>query len=178
MEVFLDMDGVFVDFDEGVRQRYNAHWWYPTEWAIPYKKLGTTFDKFWEDLNDEYFWAYLPWKDDGKRIVSLVEPFKPTILTASLLPQASAGKLQWLSREYPDTMNDKRVLIANGHTAKAAVAGPGKILIDDKNENVDEWVAAGGYGILMPRPWNRLAGNPFPLDYLRAMLAFAMTEVE
>jgi hypothetical protein len=73
-------------------------------------------------------------------------------------------------------MKDKRVLIANGHTAKASVAGPGKILIDDKNENIDEWEAAGGIGILYPRPWNRLAGNPLPLEYLRFSLLLALQE--
>lgn len=173
-QIFLDMDGVIVDFDAGVRRRYKADWWYPTEWKIPYKKLGTTFDEFWYQMDNAAFWRDLPWTEDGKRIQALVEPFKPTILTASFLPKASAGKTEWLTREYPDTMKEgqRRVLIANGHEAKASVAGPGKILIDDKNENIDEWEKAGGKGILYPRPWNRLAGNPFPIEYLCSMLMY------
>ena len=41
---------------------------------------------------------------------------------------------------------------------------------DDKNENIDEWEEAGGMGILYPRPWNRLADHPYPLEYLVGML--------
>jgi hypothetical protein len=172
--IFLDMDGVIVDFDAGVRERYHAPWWYPTEWKIPYRQFGTDFKTFWNDLDFPGFWEKLPWTEDGKQIVSLVEPYKPTILTCSALSCAAAGKLEWLRREYPDTLKDKRVLISAGHVTKAAVAGPGKVLIDDKNENIDEWEATGGMGILYPRPWNRLADHPYPLEYLMGMLMYHM----
>jgi hypothetical protein len=175
-KLFLDMDGVIVDFEEGVRKRYNAAWWYPTEWKIPYEKFSTNFKTFWADLNNEIFWAYLPWTEDGKRVVSLVEPFRPTILTASLLPQATAGKLYWLKKNYPDTMKEgqRRVLIANGHEAKQSVAGPGKILIDDNEDNIADWEAAGGAGILYPRPWNRLRDTAYPVEYLCSTLMALM----
>lgn len=170
-QIFLDMDGIFVDFDEGVRRHYDVEW-HPTEWKIPYKEFGTTFDQFWEDIDDADFWSELPWTEDGKRIVSLVEPLKPTILSASFLDGATAGKMAWLTKNYPDTMKDgqRRVLIANGKEAKQAIAGPGKILIDDNNDNIDEWANAGGIGILYPRPWNRLADSPYPLEYLCSCL--------
>lgn len=31
---------------------------------------------------------------------------------------------------------------------KAEFSGPHKILIDDTSDNIDQWVARGGYGIL------------------------------
>jgi hypothetical protein len=173
-QIFLDMDGIFVDFDAGVREKYNVQDWHPTEWKIPYKEWGTTFKEFWDSLDFTNFWEWLPWTEDGKRIVSIVEPFKPTILTAAVLPYASTGKIQWLNREWPDVMKDKRLLIAAGHAAKAAVAGPDKILIDDKDENIEEWEAAGGIGILYPRPWNKMAHHPYPLEYLMSMLMYHM----
>jgi hypothetical protein len=174
-QVFLDMDGIFVDFDEGVRQRYGVDW-YPTQWKIPYKEWGFDFKSFWEDVDDVDFWARLPWTEDGKRIVALVEPFKPTILSASFLDGATAGKMAWLTKNYPDTMKDgqRRVLIANGKEAKQAIAGPGKILIDDNEDTVDEWTDAGGIGILYPRPWNRHRGSRYPLEFLCSSIMLAM----
>lgn len=168
-KIFLDMDGVFVDFDGGVRKKFNVDW-HPTDWSIPYATFGTTFKQFWKELDNAFFWGELKWTEDGKRIRAIVEPFKPTILTAAMMPYAMPGKMQWLKREWPDVVNDKRVLIAGGHSAKQSVAGPDKILIDDKNENIDEWEAAGGMGILYPRPWNRNRDVEFPLEYLMGML--------
>jgi hypothetical protein len=168
-QLFLDMDGVIVDFDAGVRRKYNVDW-YPTEWKIPYAEFGTTFEIFWAGLDSGTFWNRLPWTKDGKRIQAIVEPMCPVILTAAAMPFAVPGKLMWLKREYPDAIKDRRVLICNGHAGKAAVAGPGKILIDDKNENIDEWEAAGGMGILYPRPWNRMYFIDSPLEYLVGML--------
>ena len=174
-QVFLDIDWIFVDFDEGVRQRYNPDW-FPTSWSIPYKEFGTTFESFWEDLDDAKFWSALPWSKDGKRIIALVEPFKPTILTAAFLVGAVAGKFAWLKREYPDVMKDgqRRVLIANGKEAKRAIASPGKVLIDDNETSIDEWEAAGGIGILYPRPWNRYRDSRYPVEYLCSALMTAL----
>jgi hypothetical protein len=172
-QLFLDMDGVIVDFDAGVRRKYHVDW-YPTEWKIPYAKFGTDFKTFWAGLDSGVFWNRLPWTKDGKRIQAIVEPMRPVILTAAAMPFAVPGKLMWLKREYPAAIKDRRVLICNGHAGKAAVAGPGKILIDDKNENIDEWEKAGGMGILYPRPWNRNADHPYPLEYLVAMLMYHM----
>jgi 5'(3')-deoxyribonucleotidase len=172
-QLFLDMDGVIVDFDGGVRKRYGVDW-YPTEWAIPYKEFGTDFKTFWSNLDTASFWNKLDWMPDGKRIQTIVEPMRPIILTAAVMPFAAAGKQMWLKREYPDIYKDKRFIIAGGHETKAAVAGPGKILIDDKNENIDEWEKNGGMGILYPRPWNRNADHPYPLEYLIGMLMHHM----
>ena len=39
--------------------------------------------------------------------------------------------------------------------SKAQLARPDTLLIDDKDENIAEFVAAGGQGILVNRPWNK-----------------------
>ncbi len=168
-KIFLDMDGIFADFDGGVRKLFQVDW-HPTTWAIPYKEMGTDFKAFWKRLDNPDFWEWLPWTDDGKRIQAIMEPFKPVILTASVLPYGCVGKMRWLKREWPSVLKEKRLLMAAGHDVKCAVAGPNKILIDDKNENIDEWEAAGGFGILYPRPWNRNHDVEFPLEYLMGML--------
>lgn len=40
------------------------------------------------------------------------------------------------------------VFLVNGGKAKAQMARPGDILIDDLPRNIDDWRAAGGTGIL------------------------------
>jgi 5'(3')-deoxyribonucleotidase len=99
---------------------------------------------------------------------------RPILLSAAVMPFAMPGKMMWLKREWPDVVKEKRVIICAGSEVKASVAGPGKILIDDKNENIDEWEAAGGMGILYPRPWNRAAHVAYPLEYLIGMLMHHM----
>ncbi len=44
------------------------------------------------------------------------------------------------------------------YAPKSLLAGPDTLLIDDKDENITEFRAGGGHGILVPRPWNKLHG--------------------
>lgn len=43
--------------------------------------------------------------------------------------------------------------------AKAAFAGPRKVLIDDSKSMIDAFTAAGGQGVLVPKPWNDAPGE-------------------
>jgi len=66
-------------------------------------------------------------------------------------PGAYSGKYEWVCRNAPRLKG--RLILAD---AKEAVAGPGKLLIDDRDENVDRWVwPGGGVASLVPRAWNR-----------------------
>ncbi len=42
--------------------------------------------------------------------------------------------------------------------AKHFCSGPGRVLIDDSDKNVIEFLRSGGQAILVPRPWNMLRG--------------------
>jgi 5'(3')-deoxyribonucleotidase len=74
------------------------------------------------------------------------------ILTApSLDPECVPGKRRWIQTHF-SYFADRMIYTA----AKRFLGGPGRVLIDDKNANCDEFAAAGGIAILVPRPWNSL----------------------
>jgi 5'(3')-deoxyribonucleotidase len=66
--------------------------------------------------------------------------------------ESYTGKALWVNKWIP--VFNKRFIIT--HAPKHLLAGSDTLLIDDKDQNIEEFVAAGGQGILVPRPWNRL----------------------
>ena len=166
MRYFLDLDGVIIAFAEGVIKWYNLD-------CSPedFKKWGAVFNffsgsekVFWEGLTDK-FWLGLEFTKEAKRILTLVEPLKPCILTSP--SHTSAGsKQQWIKENLPDYFNDGRYLIG---PAKHFGAHSESVLIDDAEENIDKFKNEGGHVILVPRPWNRLRGNDV-LEHIKTEL--------
>jgi hypothetical protein len=72
-------------------------------------------------------------------------------LLSALAPVSScvSGKWAWVRRHYPQFSN--QMLFGS---AKWFLAGPGRVLIDDWEENVAQFNKHGGEGILVPRLWN------------------------
>lgn len=152
-KVFLDMDGVLTDFT-GAASRFlglpssNEDY---TSWDAILKYYKGTTDQFWREF-PECFWSdYIGWMPDGKRIWEVVKKYNPIILTSPGLYSGGQGKIDWLRVNLPEVFYDNRYLIGPG---KYHVARRGAVLIDDADFNIDEWVANGGYGILVPRNWN------------------------
>ena len=72
------------------------------------------------------------------------------VLTSpSKYPHCVPGKRAWISKHYPKLT--RQILFGS---CKHFIAGPNKLLIDDKDSNVKEFHGAGGASILVPRPWN------------------------
>jgi hypothetical protein len=167
--IYLDMDGVIVDWDAGIRRLYEVDW-YPTEWAIDYQKVfGRSKEMFWWDLDNRHFWSGLPWTKDGKRIVSILEPFKPVILSACCVPAAFLGKHEWLLEHYNDAVDEGRFLFTTTD-GKINVVHDGAIIIDDREATCELWEHHGGKAILYPRPWNSMRDVKYPLEYLMSEL--------
>jgi 5'(3')-deoxyribonucleotidase len=154
MKVFLDMDGVLVDFRRGVCEIFGQKD-DPASW---------TFWEYWEGVTtgnvnakcNDYFWKYLNWTHDGQEIEQAIrDKFNSDniyLLTTPMLNTGSGtGKLQWIKWHMPWVYS--RTIIS--YAPKSLLAGPNTLLIDDKDENIEEFRAAGGRGILVPRPWNK-----------------------
>jgi 5'(3')-deoxyribonucleotidase len=178
-QIFLDMDGVLVNFDQGVRDRFKVDW-HPEEFAIDYKKtFNMSKSLFWSILDNERFWANLPWTEYGKRVMRVVEIFRPCILSTVVVPAGFSGKVKWLKKNYPAVLKDDRVLfsastVGETHNSKRHCAGPGSVLIDDNEKMCENWRAAGGEAIMWPTPWNSYRGVSDPIEYLMSSLALTM----
>ncbi len=149
----LDLDGVLVDFVGGALSLHGKHV-PPSEVRWDFlTQIGLEPADFWRPLGRS-FWAGLPWTAEGRELLDVVEdvfgPENVCLLTSPCAtPGCCEGKLDWVARELPAYR--RRVLVG---ACKHLVAGPGKLLLDDHDANVEAFREAGGSAILVPRPWN------------------------
>jgi 5'(3')-deoxyribonucleotidase len=160
MIVFLDVDGVLANFDKRAFEALGLPY-SPDHPALQMWKWHEYFGLNSDELDSVCtvdFWSGVQWMPDGREILKVVEEaFGEDIylLTAPMSNSGSAtGKVLWVERHIP--RYKKRVIITQA--PKSLFAGPDRLLIDDKDENIAEFVAAGGQGILVPRSWNELRG--------------------
>lgn len=159
MKVFLDMDGVLTNFFKGVclkfEKEYDYHslreynFWNP--WNITREQVDA--------VCNSNFWANLEPMHDAFEIFDAVSnkfPDKDIYFLTAPMPNIGSwsGKVQWI-RWHFNTF-EKRLIITQA--PKSLFAKSDTLLIDDNDENVAEFVAAGGQAILVPRPWNELHG--------------------
>lgn len=161
MRAFLDMDGVIVDFLKGLHKVFKIDYEYD---KYPHP-LGL-WDMFshmqdpeipFEVINaacSQEFWRDLKWTTEGRRIFDAVSTaFGGCQLLTTPMPNPGSwtGKYMWVERELGPSMANNLIITT---TSKDIVATPSTILIDDRDKNVEDFEAAGGYAILVPRPWN------------------------
>ncbi len=168
---FVDVDGVLCDFVGGALRLFRREdllsSWPPGEWSIA-KLLGLTEGDFWAGIDRDFvFWETLRPTAEYQDIMEAVEKrFGDNVylLTSpSLNPACLAGKARWIKSYLPAYY--RKFFMG---TAKHALAGPGRFLIDDYDKNVDDWRAAGGRALLLPRPWNR---NRIPVEQVIPKIA-------
>lgn len=153
--IFLDLDGVLCDWVRGVARLYGksftqediCHWAHATE------LVGITDKQLWDDLADDDFWANLPLTKEFGFFMNLIQPVieDVCILTSPGPFGGLSGKQRWIERHLPYFWDRKQYLVG---PAKDWCAGPGKLLIDDSDSNIQTWRLQGGDGILVPRRWN------------------------
>ena len=134
--IFVDLDGVLVDFDKG----------YKDLTGIDLNKLPFQDGKsFWDPINKagKEFWSNLKWMKDGKKLWNFVSQFNPKILSAPSKDKSShKGKQEWVSRELKNVQ-----LILCPAKDKQKYASNNSILIDDRIDNCERWEMAGGIAI-------------------------------
>ena len=133
IRIFLDLDGVVADFD--------TH-------KISQGKLRANGKTDYDKL-DYAWWSTMPAFKGARKFYDELRDLAPvTFLTAPVtLKDCFAGKAQWVKDFVPE---DKRVLgkiIICPRQDKQYYARPTHILVDDNEDNITEWVAAGGIGI-------------------------------
>ncbi len=137
--IYSDMDGVLVDFDKRFKRFSKGI--PPTEYE---QKFGK--DKFWElvDGIGVRFWVGMDWMSDGKQLWNYIKEYNPILLSSpSRSNYSRIGKRIWRKRNLPST----KLVLARAAN-KQNYADPNSILIDDRESNIDQWIKAGGIGIL------------------------------
>lgn len=152
MKIFLDIDEVLADFvgaAAGIWGFTPAEFTAARElgcWNIV-KSLGVTEFEFWEAITakGEQFWENLelhPWaKELHDSLQQLGDLYLLT--SPSHCPTSFTGKINWIHNYFPET----RYLIT---PYKYLLADKDSILIDDREENVEKFIKAGGWGIVFP----------------------------
>lgn len=169
MKLFLDMDGVLVNWFEGAHKIHGKPWSpgddTPSGWRYTYGPEGwnfhdeehfnVTYENLFNGMHRE-FWANLNWHADGPAILGMCEEAFPgdvVLLTAPHLQDGVMdGRLEWIERNAPEYK--RKVLIGYCKDAIAAVGQENAILVDDWDRNINNWRKAGGMGLLCPRCWN------------------------
>ena len=171
MKIFLDLDCVLADFVGGACKAHGLTvkdvlpFWPAGEYgmALPVgRALGKTDGEFteadfWRPLNgSRAFWANLPslpWAGDLVELVSGAFDDWYIVTAPSWCDECIPGKMEWCRRFFGLGCADFDRMIPTRH--KHLLSGPGRVLIDDNEENVAGWEAEGGRGILFPSHHNR-----------------------
>ena len=134
--IYCDMDGVIADFDQGYLELTGQK-----------ASFDTDPKEFWKPLEEAgaAFWANLPWMPDGPQLWRYIKRYKPNILSApSQDPASRVGKEAWCKMHIN---NQYRKLLLYPRNQKQTFAEPGRVLIDDMKQTINEWNAKGGIGI-------------------------------
>ncbi len=136
-KIFCDLDGVLVDFEKG----------YLELTGVDLKGEHIDGPRFWEPVNKKGydFWINLDWMRDGRELWDNIKKFNPYILSApSKQPDSRVAKHDWVDRELGEDVE----LILRSARNKKEFAASNHILIDDREDNINDWNESGGIGIL------------------------------
>lgn len=156
--LYLDMDGVLVDFDKRVRQIYPKF-----DELVPHYHAGTKHENHkqlytnmvFRIIRDKTFWTNLDWTHDGQQLWKFVS-HKFNIENIGILTtpmkqdeKCEQQKIEWVQRELNGAIPVSRTFLAhNKEDFIGRIPGKYQILIDDKPSNINHWNKAGGIGIL------------------------------
>lgn len=171
MRVFLDMDGVLVDFigrvkdhllQEGYVLEEPRGRWHIEEWTQDPEGAKKLINKL---VTMTGFWRSLKPLPNALATVHRIQEmgFDLWIATTPFLsaPTCPQEKMEWIKKYLPDLWT-KVVLTPN-----KGVLGSG-LLIDDKVKNLRDFIGDGEetkIGLLLVQPWNR-GGDPWCPDFI------------
>lgn len=148
--LYLDMDGVLVDFEGGYLKISSG---------LSLQEYANAYTI--EDARQRYldegasFWANLGWIHGGKELWDAASRLFERVCILSSAGTTdeekasivAAGKREWLKNNIP-SIPDNRIFIVPGKHRKQEYAAKDAILVDDVAATIKQWNANGGYGIL------------------------------
>ena len=165
--LFLDMDGVLVDFEGGVCKLFGVDQAELAErdnWEM-LSMLGVTLDEFWERINEagEEFWAGLvgyPWYEE---VIDICKEHAEKVIflsTPSRHVTCYTGKVRWL--KYRFDFGELEFCLFG---SKELFAAPGRLLVDDSYLNCARFISEGGDAMVFPAYGNHLRMHRGDMDY-------------
>jgi 5'(3')-deoxyribonucleotidase len=150
--ILLDLDGVLIDFISGCLKVLGRHEKHDDikSWNF-YREWGISDEEFWEKCSVPGFWYNLelyPW---AKEFYSSLKKHGDVVISTSPSshPLCTQEKIAFCQ----DKLGIKRRDIMVGGR-KELMARPGRILIDDYIENINNFNKNIGTGLLFKQPWN------------------------
>ena len=160
--LYLDLDGVFVNFIDGWMDHYVimdrkpvAKWNFGEDYGLNrvdfYKSITSLPISFWSNLkpatwSTELFRSLKEKMDDFG-----VE--KIMFLSHSVSESCRIGKQLWVNKHFPEL--GESLITVSDSKLKSRFANENCTLIDDKFQNCVDFSRAGGKSWLFARPWNR-----------------------
>lgn len=159
--IFLDLDGVLVDYYAGVCRAFgHIPWPYCCRFGdwnfFMGHPLGLTNDDVAPHMGREFYANLDPLPDWSELVTQcgLMVGEKNVFLLTSPWDTEGCheGKAAWVKRHLPDY--SRRLFIGS---PKEVCSRPGAVLVDDSEVNCAKFAAVTnpGRAVLIPRPWNR-----------------------
>ena len=143
-KIFLDMDGVIVDFMSSVNKFFSS---------INFKSWEAMGKEKYTEINKigERWWSEMKWTNDGKNLINYLKDYDVTILSATPVDKVSRaisikGKRNWLTKNIGSSYASKALIVIG--IDKQKYADKNHILIDDSKRNIRQWRSKGGIGVL------------------------------
>ncbi len=148
-KIYFDMDGVLADFDRGVTELCGIPWISQGQ-----NRSKEEDDNMWAKVRevDNFYDKLEPVPGAVELFNMLYEKYgdRCEILTGIPKPHrkiltSGEDKTKWAHRLLSE---DLKVNIVYREEKKNYCTGPGCILIDDLDKNINEWTEYGGFGLL------------------------------
>ena len=172
-QIYCDMDGVLVDFEQGVVDQINKDLQMIRQMEDKKNlvKIQRALDSLGRDEvvlddmrgksatskpvrdymygrvgNDADFWAHLPWMPNGKELWDFIAPYEPFILTSPMQKGSEIGKAFWIDSNLSPAP-EKVFMSHEKYNWALDENGEPSILIDDWSKNIVPWAKKGGISI-------------------------------
>ena len=143
MTIYLDMDGVIADFFKAFAEANGKEHW---------KDVEDIEEKLKEIANTDFF-NTLELYPTSKPLVELVKKFAGNDWGICSSPlrgdhkNSSYWKKVWLNEKGFTPPKSENLILTSNKGKYAVKDGVPNVLIDDKPENIANWIAKGGIGI-------------------------------